>query len=404
MAIIYNYVAGVAPGFAAKSSAKFTEAHGINGGDPGFTNVSADNFIPLSSSPLLDVATSISGFSEDYIAVSRPQGAAWDMGPYEYNAGGGDTAPPTVTSVSSGVSDGTYSEGAVIDIDVSFSEAVTSTGLVTVTLETGTTDQTCTFSVSSSQTGTCDYTVVDGDASPDLRVQSISGVIKDAANNTMTNFVPAANLSHNKDIVIDTTSADPGTVAPETPDFSLRVPRLFIKEKGKSQSELRRQKEVSEEGFTLSGSGTDIAYGRVEIYHKNELKKTVDVGADGVWKTFMKVKDGTRRYILKFFDEGDALLDTKSRVVKVDGKDPRFTSLPPNNKVVVAGQTPIWWRVKDDKDIDKYRVTIDGKRHYTTKKEFIIPADTPRGVQRVELRAYDDVGNTKTEVFKILVK
>ncbi len=119
---------------------------------------------------------------------------------------GGDVTAPTITSVSSDKVNGSYTVGQVIDIDVTFSEAVTSTGNVTVTLETGATDRTCTFSVSNSTTGTCNYTVQAGDTSADLTVASISGTIRDAALNSMSNFTPATNLAANKNIVIDTTA------------------------------------------------------------------------------------------------------------------------------------------------------------------------------------------------------
>ncbi len=82
---------------------------------------------------------------------------------------------------------------------------MTSTGNVTVTLETGATDRTCTFTVSSTTTGTCNYTVQAGDTSSDLTVASITGTIADGAANAMNNFTPSTNLAANKAIVIDTT-------------------------------------------------------------------------------------------------------------------------------------------------------------------------------------------------------
>lgn len=117
-----------------------------------------------------------------------------------------DSTAPTITSVSSDKTNGTYTTGEVIDIDVTFSEAVTSTGSVTVTLETGDTDRTCTFTVTNSTTGTCNYTVQAGDTSADLTVSSISGTIADQASNAMINFTPASNLAANKALVIDSTA------------------------------------------------------------------------------------------------------------------------------------------------------------------------------------------------------
>jgi hypothetical protein len=117
-----------------------------------------------------------------------------------------DNTAPRVSDVSSDKTNGSYGVGEVIDIDVTFSEAVTSTGNVTITLETGDTDRTCTFTVSGATTGTCNYTVQSGDTTTDLTVSSVSGTLRDATGNTMSNFTPITNLAANKALVIDTTA------------------------------------------------------------------------------------------------------------------------------------------------------------------------------------------------------
>jgi len=120
----------------------------------------------------------------------------------------GDTTPPTITSVTSSTTNGSYKAGASINVSLTFSEAVTTTGTVTVTLDSG---GSCTFSgVTNSSTASCTTTVGAGENSSDLTVSSVSGTIKDQANNAMTDFAPATNLAANKDIVVDTT-------APATP-------------------------------------------------------------------------------------------------------------------------------------------------------------------------------------------
>ncbi len=124
-----------------------------------------------------------------------------------------DASAPTISTVSSSKTNGSYTVGEVIDIDVTFSEAVTSTGNVTVTLETGATDRTCTFTVSNSTTGTCDYTVQAGDTSADLEA-TISGTIADQSANAMSNFVPSTNLAASKALVIDTTAPTVSTLSP----------------------------------------------------------------------------------------------------------------------------------------------------------------------------------------------
>lgn len=125
-----------------------------------------------------------------------------------------DTTAPTITSVSSDKTNGYYKVGDVIDIDVTFSENVTSTGNVTVTLETGDVDRTCTFTVSNSSFGTCNYTVQAGDTSADLTVASISGTIADQSSNVMSDFSIGTNLAANKNLVIDTTAPSISITAP----------------------------------------------------------------------------------------------------------------------------------------------------------------------------------------------
>lgn len=112
---------------------------------------------------------------------------------------------PTITDVNSDTANGIYGVNSVIDIDVTFSETVTSTDDVTVTLETGATDRTCTFTVTSATSGTCNYTVQAGDAVDNLTVNSITGTIQDANLNTLTNTTPLTDLADNKTLIIETT-------------------------------------------------------------------------------------------------------------------------------------------------------------------------------------------------------
>ena len=107
---------------------------------------------------------------------------------------------PTITNVSSDTKNGYYKKGKKVDIDVTFSEAVTSTGDVTVKMNTG---GQCTFTVANSTTGTCKYKAKKSHNTKDLNVKKISGTITDAQGTPMTNFSPTTNLKKNKAIVID---------------------------------------------------------------------------------------------------------------------------------------------------------------------------------------------------------
>lgn len=112
---------------------------------------------------------------------------------------------PTISSISSEVADGYYKASTSIDVDITFTEAVTSTGDVTLTLDTGDTDHTCVFAVSNSATAECLYTVQDGDNIADLTVASVSGTLTDADGDAVTDFTIPLNLAANKAITLDTT-------------------------------------------------------------------------------------------------------------------------------------------------------------------------------------------------------
>jgi len=112
-----------------------------------------------------------------------------------------DATAPTITSVTSTTASGTYGAGQAINLTVNFSENVSSTGNVTVTLNT-TPARTCTFSVSNASSDSCTYTVQAGDTVATLGVSGISGTIKDGVLNPMTNFVPATGLAASKTIAI----------------------------------------------------------------------------------------------------------------------------------------------------------------------------------------------------------
>jgi len=113
---------------------------------------------------------------------------------------------PTVTNITSTTADGLYGIGSVINVTVTFSRTVTAVGAVTVTLETGDTDRTCTFTVSSATTGSCNYIIQAGDRTDDLTVNSVTGNIEDTNWYLFTNTTPTTNLAANKTLIIETTA------------------------------------------------------------------------------------------------------------------------------------------------------------------------------------------------------
>jgi len=127
-----------------------------------------------------------------------------------------DSAPTTVTSVTSSTANGAYKTGDQIAIQVNFSANVTVTGTPQLMLETGDTDRAINYvSGSGSSSLTFNYTVQAGDTSSDLDYLSSnalslnSGSIKNAsavdAIVTLPTPAAAGSLAANKALSIDTT-------------------------------------------------------------------------------------------------------------------------------------------------------------------------------------------------------
>ncbi|MBC7531749.1 MAG: SUMF1/EgtB/PvdO family nonheme iron enzyme, partial [Oligoflexus sp.] len=129
-----------------------------------------------------------------------------------------DTAVPSVTSISSSNADAYYKAGAVLSIDVSFSENVfvTNGADLGLLMETGVTDRTAVYSSGSGSSKlSFSYTVQAGDINDDLNVASTSalslgaaGTIRDGAGNNLNLTLPLLSgpsmLAAQKNIVVDT--------------------------------------------------------------------------------------------------------------------------------------------------------------------------------------------------------
>lgn len=81
------------PGGWDPNATKWWEDNGINGGDPSFTDFSIYNFALLEGSILIDAGTN-KGVTTDINGVVRPEGAGYDIGPYEFDAEGDPPPPP----------------------------------------------------------------------------------------------------------------------------------------------------------------------------------------------------------------------------------------------------------------------------------------------------------------------
>lgn len=135
-----------------------------------------------------------------------------------------DATAPTITNVTSSATNGIYSVGAAIPVQIQFSENVVVTGNPTLSLAVGGSVRNAVYQ-SGSTTSTLNflYTVQSGDTSNDLDYTSTTALgmtgatIRDGASNnavvTLATPGAALSLSANKDLVIDTTAPTITSVA-----------------------------------------------------------------------------------------------------------------------------------------------------------------------------------------------
>lgn len=126
-----------------------------------------------------------------------------------------DNTVPTISSVTTSIADRTYGSTDQITIQVNFTEAVTVTGVPTLELETGNTDQKATYTGVGSGTSTLEfsYIVQSGDANADLDYTNTNalslngGSIKDQASLDAILTLPApgviGSLGANANLVVD---------------------------------------------------------------------------------------------------------------------------------------------------------------------------------------------------------
>jgi hypothetical protein len=203
-----------------------------------------------------------------------------------------DSTAPIITNISSSVSDGSYNETDAIDIDVSFSEAVTSANVI-LTLDTG---GTCTFPVTNSATGTCNYIVWPGENSSDLTVTTITGTIQDATLNTLTNFTPLANLAANKNIIIDTTAPTvptntlPNGTFVNTDSFDLTWDVSTDNQPGAVTYEYQASQDPAVDGFGVLTTGVWSS----GLLATNMINSTG--ASQGIWYWQVRAKDVAGNY------------------------------------------------------------------------------------------------------------
>jgi hypothetical protein len=221
-----------------------------------------------------------------------------------------DGAAPTVTNVDSSTTDGTYGAGAVIIVNVSFSEVVHVTASPRIMLETGSIDRYALYNGGSgSSVLVFSYTVQSGDVSADLdytgtgALELNGGTIRDAVGNDGDLTLPApgssGSLGANRALVIDT-GAQP--LASGTVIIRNNIINPAMGEQTIINFRLTRPMKVTITVYDLNGDPVKVLYNRMAPVGLNETvwdgrnRKRRSV-VQGIY--FVVVKIGRRKYVKK---------------------------------------------------------------------------------------------------------
>lgn len=185
-------------------------------------------------------------------------------------------------------------------------------------------------------------------------------------------------------------------------DIDIDAPK--IKVSGGDRVKLKKDKKFysKERKFSFKGKISGLEGGSVKAYVDGDLDEEIKLNSKGEWKYSKKGKEG-KTYKIKFAyfnSKGQEVDDSSKYEVKVDTKKPKFTDLPlALNKTAGA---KIWWKAEDNNKIDHFRIEFNGRKKEIKSYSFIVPANTPRGMHWLVVKAYDKAGNTATR--RVLVR
>ncbi len=163
--------------------------------------------------------------------------------------------------------------------------------------------------------------------------------------------------------------------------------------------------------LAFSSRAEGLAGGKVKLFIDGKLKDEATIKGDGKWKVGKKIKKNGRYKIkFKYFDQnGNLIGESKRYKIKVDTKKPKIFNLP---KFLTkrAGEV-VYFQATDKKKIGKgrngikrYKFYFLHKKYKSKNPKFTIPANTPRGLHLLKVRAYDKAGNKTTRLVLIRVR
>lgn len=157
-----------------------------------------------------------------------------------------------------------------------------------------------------------------------------------------------------------------------------------------------------EEKFSFKGKIEGLAGGTIKAYVDGDLDKEIKLNNKGEWSFSKKGKNG-KTYGIKFVyfnSTGQEVDDSSKYEVEVDTKDPEFTDLP-----LALNKRPgskVWWTAEDNHKLDSFKVEFNGKEKEMKDPSFVIPANTPKGMHWMVVKAYDKAGNK--EIRRVLIR
>jgi plastocyanin len=422
--------------------------------DPLFANASTGDFTLLPRSPAINVGTNpytsfpvydLTGnlVIDSYGDLTALTGGTLDMGAYEYV-----WLAPTITTISpssgttlggteviitgtdfTGATSVTFGGEEATDFDIDSATQITaetpahSAGAVDVVVVTpgGTDTETngftyiapptitaqpdsatvdpgdeVSFSLTATGGGTLSYqwkkdgSNISGATSSTYSINPVAEEDEGSYTCTVTNSAGSATSNPATLTVNDPASEEPAYTPPtevKKAEIKLTTTQKF---KNKIYSFLKK--------FTLKGSDSNLAGGQVKIYKNGKKTETVSIDNDGDWKQKLKLKNNFSGNIkLRYYDSLGNYIDSQTAKVKVDTEDPTFTSFIFPMKSITPEVTKLNWEAKDNQKIDRYKIYLGGRIYKTDYNTFQVPRESPRGMQKIKIKAYDKAGNSTSK-------
>ncbi len=207
---------------------------------------------------------------------------------------------------------------------------------------------------------------------------------------------------------------DPGkSIEPNQPivvDFETPTLQTRGSERQERTKLEKGEKIYSRDGkLSFKGEVAGLDGGTVKLYRDGKEVESEKINGTSWSIKHKEKKDGTRDYRMKFFDNvGVEVGETSRYDIRTDTKEPKIVDLP--TYLVKSRGEMVWWKAKDDNEVDYYRYILSKvgsdkeKKKSIEKAYFHIPLDMEPGMYTFSLKAYDKARNKTEKVIMIRVR